>query len=47
MSDHSSEWDYDEEISEFHIDPVDQGGELDQSVETVIPKKRGRKRIAE
>ena len=37
----------DEELSEFRVDPEDQPGNLDESVESVTTKKRGRPRISE
>ena len=37
----------DEEISEFHVDPGDQLEELDVSVDSVNTKKRGRPKLAE
>ena len=47
MSRDSSSSEADNEISEFIIDPVDRAGEMDPSVESQAPKKRGRKRIPE
>ena len=47
MSENSSSYEEDEEISEFHVDPVDRVADLEPSIESKSVKKRGRPRIAE
>ena len=47
MSRNSSSSESDNEVSEFHVDPVDRAGELDLSIDSVSVKKRGRPMITE
>ena len=47
MSGNSDSGSSDNEVSEFHVDPVDRVGEHDVSVDSIVVKKRGRPMITE
>ena len=47
MSENADSGSSDNEVSEFHIDPDDRVGEHDVSVDSIVPKKRGRPMITE
>ena len=47
MSENPDSGSSDNEVSEFHVDPVDRVGEHDVSVDSIVVKKRGRPMITE
>ena len=47
MNRNADDYEEDEELTEFHVDPADVSEDLNLSVDSINTKQRGRPRIAE